>query len=83
MEDELSRLDDEDHDLLTFIESGVRLNEELAIVRAALAESTGDAHDLLATRLASLEDALDRNSRTAEIAPGETGFLTYAPPPPA
>lgn len=74
-------IDEDDHDLLTFHESGVRLGEEIAATRTAVGEAADDAgRALLQARLAALEAALERNSRFAATRPGEAGFLTYEPP---
>jgi hypothetical protein len=59
---------DDDHDLLTYGEAGVRLFEEVAAQRATVAELSNSSTDpmLLAkaqARLQSLEDAAARNTR--------------------
>jgi hypothetical protein len=78
--DELAR-DEEDHDLLTFNESAIRLREEIAATEAALGESpTAERRAALEARLAALAGALERNTRLAGKNPGETGFLNYTPP---
>ena len=80
MADELAR-DEDDHDLLTFNESAIRLREEIEAIEAALREDPpADRRAVLQTRLAALADALKRNTRQADANPGETGFLNYAPP---
>lgn len=81
MENDLARSpEDEDHDLLTFNESGVRLTKEIAATEAAIrGTSNSQERTALEERLAALRDALARNSRRAEATPGETGFLTYSP----
>ena len=80
MGDELAR-DEEDHDLLTFNESAIRLREEIAATEAALGESpTAERRAVLQARLNALTDALKRNTRQADANPGETGFLNYVPP---
>ena len=72
---------DEDHDLLTFAEGGIRLREEIALTEAALREAASGAQRMaLRARLEALTDALARNTRQARSNPGETGFLTYTPP---
>jgi len=77
--DELAR-DEDDHDLLTFNESAIRLREEIEAIEAALREDPpADRRAVLQTRLAALADALKRNTRQADANPGETGFLNYAP----
>jgi hypothetical protein len=82
--DDLAR-DEDDHDLLTFSESAIRLREEIALTEAALAEAALRERptEALRARLAALTDALARNTRQADTAPGETGFLGYAPRKPA
>jgi hypothetical protein len=81
--DDLVRGED-DHDLLTFSESGIRLREEIAAAQAALREHpTGERQAELEARLQTLTDALVRNTRHASAKPGEQGFLDYAPPRPA
>jgi len=76
--------DEEDHDLLTFSEGGIRLREEIAVTEAALAEAVQQERpaEALRARLAALTDALERNTRQASSRPGETGFLNYVPPRP-
>jgi hypothetical protein len=80
VEDELAR-DEDDHDLLTFSESAIRLREEIALTEAALRESPAlERRASLEARLSALTDALARNTRQAEANPGDKGFLDYAPP---
>jgi hypothetical protein len=75
--------DEDDHDLLTFSESGIRLREEISLTKAALRACSGaDRRDALQARLSALTDALARNTRQADASPGEKGFLDYAPPRP-
>lgn len=75
---------DEDHDLLTFSEGGIRLREEIALTEAALTEAAQREQptEALRARLAALTEALERNTRQADAKPGETGFLSYVPPRP-
>lgn len=86
MGDELARgghdlvRDEEDHDLLTFSEGGIRLREEIAATEAALREHPTET---LRARLAALSEALERNTRQAGANPGESGFLSYVPRRPA
>lgn len=77
--------DDEDHDLLTFSEGGIRLREEIALTEAALTEAAQREQptEALRARLAALTEALGRNTRQARANPGESGFLSYVPPRPA
>jgi len=78
--DELAH-DEDDHDLLTFNESAIRLREEIAATEAALRENPpAERRAALEGRLAALAGALKRNTRQADKNPGETGFLNYAPP---
>ena len=80
-EDDPTRDEDDDHDLLTFSESAIRLREEIALTEAALREGqTPGRQAALSARLSALTDALRRNTRRAEASPGEKGFLDYAPP---
>lgn len=80
MGDELAR-DEDDHDLLTFNESAIRLREEIAATEAALGEDPpAGRRATLEARLAALNGALERNTRQADAKPGETGFLNYVPP---
>jgi hypothetical protein len=75
--------DEDDHDLLTFAESGIRLREEISLAEAELRESqTAERRAALRARLGALTDALARNTRRADANPGEKGFLDYAPPRP-
>jgi hypothetical protein len=79
-DDDLIR-DEDDHDLLTFSESAIRLREEIALTEAALRDDpTPEREAALNARLSALTDALHRNTRQADAKPGEKGFLDYAPP---
>ena len=79
MGDDLVRGED-DHDLLTFAESGIRIREEIAATEAALREEpAAERREALQARLKVLTDALTRNTRQAEAYPGEKGFLGYVP----
>ncbi len=79
MADELAR-DEDDHDLLTFNESAIRLREEIEATEAALrADPPAERRAVLQARLNALTDALKRNTRQADANPGETGFLNYVP----
>ena len=87
MGDEQARDDDEpirdedDHDLLTFSQSAIRLREEIALTEAALRDDPApERQAVLNARLTALTDALHRNTRQAGAKPGEKGFLDYAPP---
>jgi hypothetical protein len=81
--DELAR-DEDDHDLLTFNESAIRLREEIALTEAALGDGQAPSRRAaLEARLSALTDALERNTRQAGDNPGEKGFLDYVPPRPA
>jgi hypothetical protein len=76
--------DEDDHDLLTFSESAIRLRAEITLTEAALRDAaTAERRAALQARLGALTDALDRNTRQADANPGEKGFLDYAPPRPA
>jgi hypothetical protein len=73
--------DEDDHDLLTFGESAIRLREEIALTEAALRDDpTPERQAALNARLSALTDAQHRNTRQAGAKPGEKGFLDYAPP---
>ena len=75
--------DADDHDLLTFAESGIRLREEIAAAEAELRPGpAAERQAALQARLSALTEALARNTRHAEASPGEKGFLDYAPPRP-
>jgi hypothetical protein len=79
-DDDLIR-DEDDHDLLTFSESAVRLREEIALTEAALRDDPApERRAALNARLSALADALHRNTRQADAKSGEKGFLDYAPP---
>jgi predicted RNA-binding Zn ribbon-like protein len=81
--DDLVRGED-DHDLLTFRESAIRLREEISATKAALRACSGAGAERqadLEERLRALTDALARNTRQADANPGEKGFLDYVPPP--
>ena len=79
-DDDLIR-DEDDHDLLTFSQSAIRLREEIALTEAALREDPApERQAALRARLTALTDALHRNTRQAGAKPGEKGFLDYAPP---
>ena len=74
---------EDDHDLLTFAESGIRIREEISLAEAALRKDPGtEQREALQARLRVLTDALARNTRQAAASPGEQGFLGYAPPRP-
>ncbi|ROO87476.1 hypothetical protein EDD29_5084 [Actinocorallia herbida] len=82
MEHERPRDAEDDHDLLTFGESGARLREEIALAEGRLAAlPAGAERGGLEAHLAALRQALARNTRQAAAQPGESGFLTYTPPP--
>ena len=73
--------DEDDHDLLTFNESAIRLREEIALTEAALREDQApERAAALSARLSTLTDALDRTAKHAGASPGERGFLDYRPP---
>ena len=73
--------DEDDHDLLTFSESGIRLREEIELTRTRLQDAaTPEQKSTLEARLRALTTALERNTRQAAVNPGEKGFLDYAPP---
>lgn len=73
--------DEDDHDLLTFTESGTRLLKEIERTRRALAAAESDeARQPLRARLEALTEAHARSTRTGSANPGETGFLSYRPP---
>jgi hypothetical protein len=68
----LQRVDEDDHDLLTYGEAGARISEELAAERARLAdwegrltagEAVGDEVARSRHRLELLQDAARRNAR--------------------
>jgi hypothetical protein len=72
--------DEDDHDLLTFAESGIRLREEISLAEAELGrEPDPERRAALQARLSSLTDALARNTRQAKANPGDKGFLDYEP----
>ncbi len=74
--------DDEDHDLLTFNESGARLRTEIEQAEAdLLAASPGEEAVQIQARLRELRRALERNTGFASANPGEAGFLNYRPAP--
>jgi len=82
-DDDLVR-DEDDHDLLTFSESAIRLREEIALTETALRDRPDPQRQAaLTARLSALTDALYRNTRQAKASPGEKGFLDYVPPRPA
>jgi len=58
--------DEDDHDLLTFAESGIRLREEISLTEAELGQSPD------AVRRAALQARLSALHK-------ERGFLDYAP----
>jgi hypothetical protein len=74
---------EDDHDLLTFAESAIRLREEISLTQAALRACSGaERRGALQARLRALTDALARTTKQAEASPGEKGYLNYAPPRP-
>jgi hypothetical protein len=73
--------DEDDHDLLTFAESGIRLREEISLAEAELREAqSAERREALQARLSALAEALARNTRHADANPGDKGFLDYTPP---
>lgn len=73
---------EDDHDLLTFDESGVRLRREIERTETALAGNPSpESRRSLESALAALTDALARTAQNAASNPGERGFLDYRPPP--
>jgi hypothetical protein len=73
--------DEDDYDLLTFNEAGIRLAEQIAEVEAALSAAVGDEADnaRLRTRLEDLREARDRNS-PRRLDPGAfKDFFGYEP----
>jgi len=71
---------EDDHDLLTFGESAIRLREEISLTEAALRACSGaERRDALQARLGALTDALARNTRQASVNPGDKGFRDYSP----
>jgi hypothetical protein len=73
--------DEDDYDLLTFNEAGIRLAEQIAEVEAALSAAVGDEGDTarLRTRLHDLREARDRNS-PRRLDPGAfKDFFGYEP----
>ena len=73
--------DEDDHDLLTFAESGIRPRDEISLAEAALRQSPdADRRAALQARLSALTEAFARNTGHAKAKPGEKGFLDYAPP---
>lgn len=77
--------DEDDQDLLTFLESGIRLREEISLIETTLSDPLATEHrDRLKSRLSTLREALRRNSKHEQSSPGEAGFLNYVPrQPPA
>jgi hypothetical protein len=80
VEHDATRESDDDHDLLTYNETGARLHDAVLRTKTDLAQSTSAAErERLEAHLEALLDALERNTRRARTHPGETGFLTYKP----
>lgn len=72
--------DEDDHDLLTFLESGIRLREEISQLEKALEDAgAGPERAARQERLALLQGALARISSNEQRSPGEAGFLNYSP----
>lgn len=80
MDYDASRQDEDDQDLLTYNESGVRLTEEIEVVKAAIVDTPDGEREPLEARLRALTVALERNSKLAAINTGESAFLDYEPP---
>lgn len=83
---EFGREVEEDHDLLTYNESGARLREEIAKLKTELGElrtqSAADSNQTIgaaAQRLAVLEESAERNACLAEGDKDAAGFLGYTP----
>ena len=63
---ELEREDDDDHDLLTYSEVGVRLQQEIFSLRKrveSLQAEGGEPLEAARLRLSQLEEAFERNAR--------------------
>jgi hypothetical protein len=58
-----TRDDEDDYDLLTYSEAGVRLQEEIAKEEARLPGLSGDEAAALRQRIAALREARERNGR--------------------
>jgi hypothetical protein len=65
--------EEEDYDLLTYTEAGLRLREEIAQEKSLLAASSTPDR----TRLDALSEALERNSRRAVNAQNFENFFGY------
>ena len=55
--------DEDDYDLLTYTEVGVRLRTEIAAEEARLAAATGSEAAVVRERLVALREAAERNGR--------------------
>lgn len=80
---------EDDHDLLTYNESGARLREEIGkmqdLVAVLKARPDADAAHLArlesaTVRLAGLQESAERNSRAAANDENAAGFLRYSGP---
>ncbi len=78
--DNSARQEEDDHDLLTYNESGARLAEEIRAVKADLETATGGARAPLEDRLALLVEAATRNTRWAAVDAHASSFLAYRGP---
>ena len=74
------REEDDDHDMLTYNESGARLAEEIKTVQKQLAESVGETKRALEERLGLLTEAATRNTRWAAVDTKASSFLAYRGP---
>lgn len=78
--DSVVREEEEDHDLLTYNESGARIAEEIKGVRAALESAPEEQRAALELRLRQLGEAAERNTHWAASDTNAASFLAYKGP---
>lgn len=78
--DSVVREEEEDHDLLTYNESGARIAEEIKTVRAALESASDDQRAALELRLRQLNEAAERNTHWSASDANAASFLAYKGP---
>ena len=74
------RVEEEDHDLLTYNESGARLAEEIKAVKTALENAAADQRADLELRLRQLGEAAGRNTHWSASDKNASSFLAYRGP---
>jgi hypothetical protein len=78
--DNVIRVEEEDHDLLTYNESSARLADEIKAVKTSLENAAGDQRAALELRLRQLVEAAGRNTQWSASDKNASSFLAYRGP---